>query len=89
MLREKIDQIKNEQKKAIVFLANKSADKVIFLCGVSTDLTTSFKAGDLVKSAAKICGGSGGGRPDFAQAGGKSIDKIEMAMKNVASLIKA
>jgi alanyl-tRNA synthetase len=60
-------------------------DKAIFAVGVTGDLTAKVKAGDLVKELSKITGGNGGGRPDFAQAGGKEgklvPEALEMAKK--------
>lgn len=87
ILREKIDQIKNSQRKAIAFFASQNEDKVVFICGVTSDLTFQFKAGDLVKEASQICNGGGGGRADFAQAGGKLPEKIPQALEQVKSII--
>ena len=63
-------------------------DKVIFVCHVSDEgIKNGLKAGDLVKTAAVICEGNGGGRPDMAQSGGKNVTKINEAVKSVADKI--
>ena len=59
----------------------------MFLCGVTEDITVKIRAGDLVKKAASICGGGGGGRPDFAQAGGKEVAKIDRAVSEIKKII--
>ncbi len=70
---------------AILFTSNIEEKKVIIVAGVSkTMIAKGLKAGDWVREAAKICGGSGGGRPDTAQAGGKNPEQIPEAM-NIAT----
>ncbi|MCI7224455.1 alanine--tRNA ligase [Fusobacterium sp.] len=87
-LRAMIDAIKDKEDRAVVVLASTLDDKIIFVAGVSKNLTDKVKAGDLVKKLAEATGGKGGGRPDFAQAGGKDIDKLVVAMKEVKDLLK-
>ena len=65
------------------FIANVSLDKATFVC--ATD--GSVNAGQIVKAAAQICGGNGGGKPTMAQAGAKDISKIDEAMKAARALI--
>ena len=65
----------------LVFVADKMDEKIIFICKAKN---VPFNAGQLVKEAAIITGGNGGGRPDFAQAGGRDASKIA----NALSLIK-
>ena len=83
-LREIVDKAKAKLKSCVVVLGTNN-DKAIFAVGVTGDLTSKVKAGDLVKELAKITGGNGGGRPDFAQAGGKEgklvPEALEMAKK--------
>ena len=67
-----------------VFLASSVDDKVIF---VAKSNSKDFNAGLIVKEAAQICGGNGGGRSDFAQAGGKDVTKIKDAIKRVKELV--
>ncbi len=83
-LREIVDKAKDKLKSCVVVLGTNN-DKAIFAVGVTGDLTSKVKAGDLVKELAKVTGGNGGGRPDFAQAGGKEgklvPEALEMAKK--------
>ncbi|MEA3492144.1 MAG: alanine--tRNA ligase [Campylobacterota bacterium] len=73
-----IDEAKNRYPKLAIMLFQKRGNKVMIACG-SKD--TSIKAGDWIKSIAPIVGGGGGGRPDFAQAGGKNPKKITEAIE--------
>jgi alanyl-tRNA synthetase len=67
-----------------IFLASVLEDKIIFVA--KSDLKD-LNAGQIVKKAAQICGGNGGGRPDFAQAGGKDVTKVDEAIDYVKGLI--
>ena len=87
-LRAMVDAIKDKESKAVVVLASTLDDKIAFTVGVTKNLTEKIKAGDLVKYLAEATGGKGGGRPDFAQAGGKDLTKLEMALKEVRNLLK-
>ncbi len=88
-LRNMIDNFKEQLKSAVIVLANLTDDKVIFMCGVTKDyVDKGIHAGNLVKQLAQICGGNGGGRPDFAQAGGKEIQNTEKALQNVSEYLK-
>jgi len=88
-LRNITDRIKDKESSAVILLAAHNGDKVIFVAGVSKDnISKGIKAGDLVREAAKITGGGGGGRPDFAQAGGKKPEKIDEAFKKVYDILK-
>ena len=60
-------------------------DKIIF---IAKSKNNNNRAGDLVKLAAQLTGGNGGGRPDFAQAGGKDVSKLDEALKEVKRGIK-
>lgn len=86
-LREIVDKIKDRFKSCIVILGSQS-DKAIFTVGVTKDLTNRVKAGNLVKIAAQVAGGNGGGRPDFAQAGGKDASKVELGVKTAHAELK-
>ena len=81
-LRQMVDSLKEKLGSCVVVLAS-GEDKAIFAVGVTKDLIGKVKAGNLVKEAAQIAGGNGGGRPDFAQAGGKDAAKIEEAVAKV------
>jgi alanyl-tRNA synthetase len=73
----------------IILLAGDGPDKAFFMADVSEDfIQKGLKAGDLVKQAAEICGGSGGGRPNFAQAGGKDPSKIAAALSAVENSLQ-
>ena len=86
-LKTYIDKIKNKVDNVIVLLATVNDDKIGFACGVSKELTKKYKAGDIVKTVAQITGGNGGGKPDFAQAGGKDVEKLNEALEKVENEI--
>ena len=73
--------IKGQLPNSVVFLASKLEDKAIFVAGAGKAAVESgIKCGDLVKEAALICDGKGGGRPDLAQSGAKNTAKIAEAI---------
>jgi alanyl-tRNA synthetase len=76
-LRTLADALKARIKSGVVILASASEDKVHIVVAVTADLVGRLKAGQIVKAIAPIVGGGGGGRPDFAEAGGKQPDKID------------
>ena len=76
-LRGLADSLRDRLKKGVVVLAAETDGKVTLLVSVTKDLTDRVKAGQLVKELAPIVGGGGGGRPDFAEAGGKDPSKID------------
>ena len=75
-LRALVDQHRDRIKSGVVVLASPSDGKVAIVVGVTPDLTKKVPAGQVVKQLAPIVGGGGGGRPDFAEAGGKDPSKI-------------
>jgi len=75
-LRALVDQHRSRIKSGVVILASPSDGKVTIVVGVTPDLTKRVPAGQVVKQIAPIVGGGGGGRPDFAEAGGKDPSKI-------------
>ncbi|MFX4242931.1 alanine--tRNA ligase [Aliarcobacter butzleri] len=75
-LKKIVDDTKNANEKVAIFLLQAKDDKVLIVAGSKN---TNIKAGDWIKNIAPIVGGGGGGRPDFAQAGGKDTSKIEEA----------
>jgi alanyl-tRNA synthetase len=82
------DQIRSQHKSAVVALGSAvSADKVALLVAVTPDLVPKVKAGEIIKQIAPIVGGSGGGRPDFAQAGGRDPARLNEALDKVSSLL--
>ena len=87
MLRETVDQLKAKLKSAAIVLGTVSDGKVSLIAGVTPDLTSKVKAGDLVNFVAQQVGGKGGGRPDMAQAGGSEPDKLPAALQSVKSWV--
>jgi alanyl-tRNA synthetase len=75
-LRALVDQHRGQIKSGVVVLAAPADGKVSIVVGVTPDLTKKVPAGQVVKQLAPIVGGGGGGRPDFAEAGGKDASKI-------------
>ncbi|MGH8285438.1 MAG: alanine--tRNA ligase [Steroidobacteraceae bacterium] len=89
-LRNAVDQLKSKLKSAVVVLASvESANKVLLVAGVTNDQTSRIKAGELVGAVAAQIGGKGGGRPDFAQAGGSDPTKLPAALAGVPELVRA
>jgi alanyl-tRNA synthetase len=89
-LRNAVDQLKNKLKSAVVVLASvESPSKLILVAGVTADQTAKIKAGELVGSIATQVGGKGGGRPDFAQAGGSNPAALDEALASVESFVRA
>lgn len=82
-LKKYVDKIKKKLDNSIVLLAAVEDGRIGFACGVTKELTKEYKAGDIVKTVAKITDGNGGGKPDFAQAGGKDVSKLNEAMGEV------
>jgi len=76
-LRSLADSLRDNLGSGVVLIASDNAGKVALVVSVTKDLTNRVHAGNLVKEIAPIVGGTGGGRPDFAQAGGKLTDKID------------
>jgi len=76
-LRGLADSLKDKIKSGVVVLASAADGKVQIVVAVTSDLTNRIKAGQIVKEIAPIVGGGGGGRPDFAEAGGRQPDKIQ------------
>ena len=87
-LREIADQLKEKLGSGVVVLASASDGNVNLVATVSKELTKKFHAGNIVKELAGMVGGGGGGRPDFAQAGGKEPEKIAAALKRAEEIVK-
>jgi alanyl-tRNA synthetase len=87
-MRELADQLRDKFAPAVIVLgAKQGADKVALVCTVSKELTSRFKAGQLIKEIATLVSGSGGGRPDFAQAGGSDVAKLPEAVERIYTLV--
>ena len=79
-LKEIVDRGKEKLQSGIIILGTNNDGKAIFVVGVTKDLISKVKAGEIVKVAAQVAGGNGGGRPDFAQAGGKDGNAVKEAV---------
>ncbi|EEY35260.1 alanine--tRNA ligase [Pseudoleptotrichia goodfellowii] len=79
-LKEIVDRGKEKLQSGIIILGSNN-EKAIFVAGVTKDLISKIKAGDIVKVAAQTADGNGGGRPDFAQAGGKNGSAVKEAVE--------
>ncbi len=86
-LREAVDTLKSKLGSSVVVLASVQEGKVTLVAGVSADLLGRLKAGDIVGAVAAQVGGRGGGRADFAQAGGTQPNKLAAALAGVESLV--
>jgi alanyl-tRNA synthetase len=84
-IKEKIDELKNQNEKLCAMLFQVKGDKVLIAAGVKG---CDAKAGEWIKKIAPILGGGGGGRPDFAQAGGKDASKLPEAKEAATAFIK-
>jgi alanyl-tRNA synthetase len=87
-LRAMVDTLRERLKSGVVLLAAATDDRVTLALGVTPDLTGRFKAGELIREAAAAVGGKGGGRPDFAQAGGRDASKIDDAFALVRARVQ-
>jgi len=84
-----MDELKNRLKSGIGVLGAVSDEKALLVVGVTKDLTGRIQAGTLVKKLAPLIGGGGGGRPDFAQAGGSGTGELDKALEEAVRLIEA
>jgi alanyl-tRNA synthetase len=84
-IKEMIDEAKNKYPNIAIMLFQKKGDKVLLACGSKE---SSIKAGDWIKQIAPVLGGGGGGRPDFAQAGGKDPSKIAEAKEKALAYLE-
>jgi alanyl-tRNA synthetase len=89
VLRETVDRLKAKLGSSVVVLSAVEDGKVRLAAGVSADRTDSLKAGELVSAVAEQVGGKGGGRADFAQAGGTQPEKLDAALASVARWVEA
>jgi alanyl-tRNA synthetase len=87
-LRDAVDQLKSKLGSSVIVLATVQEGKVVLVAGVSADLLSRMKAGDIAGAVAAQVGGKGGGRADFAQAGGTQPENLGKALAGVESLIR-
>ena len=89
-LRQIEDTLRDMEPCVVSVLAAAGGEKITIVatCG-KVAIEKGIKAGDIIKEAAKICGGSGGGKPDFAMGGGKDSEKLPEALEAVENIVKA
>jgi len=87
LLREAVDRAKDKLQNAVVVLGTVEDGKVRLAAGVTKNNTDRIKAGDVIKPVAEQVGGKGGGRPDFAQAGGSNPDALDAALESVSAWV--
>jgi alanyl-tRNA synthetase len=87
-LRQLVDTLRQKLGSGVVVLASADDGKVALITGVTKDLIPRVHAGKIVQELAKLVGGSGGGRPDLAEAGGKDTSAIERALSTVYPLLE-
>ena len=87
-LRQMVDTLRQKLGSGVVVLATGDDGKVSLITGVTKDLVPKVHAGKIVQELAKMVGGSGGGRPDLAEAGGKDTSAIETALGTVYDIVE-
>ncbi|HVW24199.1 MAG TPA: alanine--tRNA ligase [Polyangiaceae bacterium] len=88
-LRELAEQLRDKLGQAIVLVGSVADDKAQLVLTVSKPLTDRYRAGDLIRGPAGIVGGSGGGRPDMAQAGGTEASKLDEAVDSIYARVES
>ncbi|MDO4468120.1 MAG: alanine--tRNA ligase [Bacillota bacterium] len=87
-LKDIVKNLKSEDENIVCFFANVSGEKIVFVAGAGKQaIASGIRSGDLVKKAAQICAGNGGGKPDLAQAGGKDVSKLEEAIQAIKEIL--
>jgi alanyl-tRNA synthetase len=86
-LRQMAEQLRDKLGDAVVLVASAGAGKAQLVVTVSKSLLDRYKAGEVIKQVALVVGGSGGGRPDMAQAGGTQVDKIDEALSRFYAVV--
>jgi len=88
-LRELADRLRDRIKSGVVVLGSAQGERALLLAAVTKDLTGRYHAGNIIKQLAPLVGGGGGGRPDFAQAGGKDPARLDAALAAAYELLGA
>jgi alanyl-tRNA synthetase len=88
-MRTLMDQLRDKLGSGVVVMGSASDGRVALLVGVTKDLTSRLPAGKIIRPIAERVGGSGGGRPDMAEAGGKSPENLDAALNEAYSLIES
>jgi alanyl-tRNA synthetase len=86
-LRDFGDKLRDRLRSGVIVLGSRAEGKAMLLCLVTKDLSGKYHAGKIVQSIAPLIGGSGGGRPEMAQAGGQNPEHLEKALEGVAGLL--
>jgi alanyl-tRNA synthetase len=86
-LRDLSDTLKDRIGQGVIALGAAIGGKANLLVAVTKELSSTIKAGDIIKQIAPLVGGSGGGKPELAQAGGSMPDKIDEALANVSGIL--
>ena len=88
-LRDAVDRFKDKFEFAVVVLGSVDNGKVRLAAGVTKDAVDRIRAGDVIRPVAEQVGGKGGGRPDFAQAGGSNPEALDAALDSVPGWVAA
>jgi alanyl-tRNA synthetase len=88
-LRTLVDNLRNKLGSGVVVLGSVTDDKVALIVGVTKDLTSKIQAGKIIAEVAKKVGGSGGGRPDMAEAGGKDPSALDSALAESYGVVES
>ena len=88
-LRELAEQLRDKLGESIVLVGSESEGKAQLVLTVAKSLNHRFKAGDLIRPVASVVGGTGGGRPDMAQAGGTEIGKLPEAIQAIYDAVRS
>jgi alanyl-tRNA synthetase len=86
-LRDVGDKLRDKIQSGIILIGGRAGNKAMLLCLVTKDLTGRYHAGNIIKQIAPIVGGSGGGRPDMAQAGGTKPENLQQALNKIEQII--
>jgi alanyl-tRNA synthetase len=87
-LRELADSLKQKIGSGVIILGGKTGDKVFLVSAVTKDLVNRISAVDIIQKIAPLVGGGGGGRPEFAQAGGSKVDKLDLALSKSIKILE-
>ncbi len=87
-MRQLVDTLRQKLGSGVVVLGTAENGKVALISGVTKDLTSRLHAGKIVQAVAQEVGGSGGGRPDLAEAGGKDTSALKKAIEGVYAIIE-
>lgn len=87
-LRELADSLKQKIGSGVIILGGQTGDKVFLVSAVTKDLVDRISAVDIIQKIAPLVGGGGGGRSDFAQAGGPNVDKLNFALKESIKILE-